>query len=247
MSDAKGFIVLKTHVPGIELLTREQKGLLLEALIADTMGSEKPQLDPVTNVVFTMMLPSIHEAQEEYERKAQTLRENGAKGGRPKKQQPEQETNRFSENQQVFEKPIGFEETSRISENQNRIELNRIEKSINSPPIVPPPGGEMGACDDPDDVPDEKYPADFEAFWSLYPRKEGKHKAGKAWKTHRKSIPNYEKLKAAIDWQKTSDQWQRGIIPHAATWLNGHRWEDQRPVQESIPFESIWEDDDERR
>ena len=96
---------------------------------------------------------------------------------------------------------------------------------INTPP--PPSQGELCASQD---DPQEKYPADFEAFWALYPRKEGKHDAVKAWKKNKQKIPKLEKLKAALDWQKTTDQWQRGIIPHATTWLNGHRWQDDQPV-----------------
>lgn len=141
--NAKGFIILKSHVPGIELLTREQKGLLLEALIADLMGDENQITDPVVNAVFVMMLPSIRGAQSAYDRKAQVARENGKLGGRPQKPTQTEKTDLVNNN------PVGFCETEKT---QNRIELNRIEenridiKEENIPPLspkgdIPPQGG----------------------------------------------------------------------------------------------------------
>ena len=38
-------------------------------------------------------------------------------------------------------------------------------------------------------------------------------------------------LLSAIEQQESSDQWQdQRFIPHAATWLNGKRWEDKLPA-----------------
>jgi hypothetical protein len=74
-------------------------------------------------------------------------------------------------------------------------------------------------------------PLGFDAFWTAYPRKVAKQAALKAW---RKLNPDAE-LQAVIiravdaqkktnkDWLKESGQY----IPHAVTWLNGRRWEDE--------------------
>jgi len=32
---------------------------------------------------------------------------------------------------------------------------------------------------------------------------------------------------AGLERWLVSDQWQRGVIPHPATWLNDKRWEDE--------------------
>lgn len=40
---------------------------------------------------------------------------------------------------------------------------------------------------------------------------------------------------AALERQGKSDQWRRDggqYIPHAATWLNGRRWEDEAPTSD---------------
>lgn len=70
----------------------------------------------------------------------------------------------------------------------------------------------------------------FGEFWAAYPRKIGKGAAEKAW---RKIAPD-EALSIgivkAVNEQRACEQWQREggkYIPHAATWLNGKRWEDE--------------------
>jgi hypothetical protein len=68
---------------------------------------------------------------------------------------------------------------------------------------------------------------DFERFWSMYPRKEGKQKAKTAFA---KADVDIETLLDALADHKKSAQWTKNngeFIPHASTWLNGRRWEDQ--------------------
>ena len=71
----------------------------------------------------------------------------------------------------------------------------------------------------------------FQEFWDAYPRKVGKQAALKAWN---KTKPNIEEVLIALDWQKQSDQWYKNggqFIPNPATWINQHRWHDERPEQ----------------
>ena len=77
--------------------------------------------------------------------------------------------------------------------------------------------------------------AEFERFWDAYPRHEGKQKARAAFE--KVTVP-LQTLLNAINQQKRSAQWCKDggqYIPHAATWLNGKRWEDQLPMDTSIP------------
>lgn len=79
----------------------------------------------------------------------------------------------------------------------------------------------------------ENPPIRFEQFWSGYPRHANKRAAMKAFA---KIAPDDELLGvmiAAVRRQQQSDQWQRDdgqFVPHAATWLNGKRWEDEIPL-----------------
>ncbi len=67
---------------------------------------------------------------------------------------------------------------------------------------------------------------DFELFWSSYPKKSDKKKARASWKKS-KTLPSIEVILEALEKQKQSDQWQRGIIPLPTTWINNDRWEDE--------------------
>lgn len=85
-------------------------------------------------------------------------------------------------------------------------------------------------------VPRADYGPDFLEAWSLYPRREGK---GAAWKAWRKSSPPLNRVKAALAWQARTDQWTRDggqFIPHMATWINRAGWEDEpTEVRTTIP------------
>lgn len=70
----------------------------------------------------------------------------------------------------------------------------------------------------------------FDSFWSSYPRKEAKAEAQKAFKKINATAALLEQILAAIEDQKKSESWVKDggkYIPHAATWLNGRRWEDE--------------------
>lgn len=211
--EVKGFIFLRTFVPGFSLLSRTQKGLAIEILIADMMGEEPPEADPVTAAICAMMLPAIHESQREYCRKKQISRENGKKGGRPKKQADDK-------------KPAGFDETGGFDENHNvhdSIGVNVRKESINSPPL-PPSGGNAR----------DPYSAEFELFWHAYPKKAGKDAAFRAWKAKKreKRLPSVDDLIAAIDKWRDTDKWQEDggrFVPNPATWINQARWLDEVP------------------
>lgn len=77
----------------------------------------------------------------------------------------------------------------------------------------------------------------FEAFWSAFPKKTGKGAAAKAWEKQR---PPLGAVLESLRWQVGQPQWtkDRGqFIPHAATWLNQRRWEDEpfNPPQDLTP------------
>ena len=69
----------------------------------------------------------------------------------------------------------------------------------------------------------------FNEFWLAYPKKVGKESARKAWN---KTRPDIEVILKALSWQKESSQWFKNggqFIPNPATYLNQHRFLDERP------------------
>lgn len=79
------------------------------------------------------------------------------------------------------------------------------------------------------------YPSEFLSFWEIYPRKENKRGALRAWQAAKKrDLPAIEELEQIIKKQLKSEQWRNGYIPHAATWLNGNRWEDEQRSEQKM-------------
>ncbi|HBS60915.1 MAG TPA: hypothetical protein DEA44_16835 [Firmicutes bacterium] len=87
--------------------------------------------------------------------------------------------------------------------------------------------------------------ARFDMFWSAYPKKVAKQNAVKAFKKIKPDEALFEKIIQALERQKQSKAWTKDggqFIPHAATWLNGHRWEDEtEPAEEGKDYDGSWD------
>ena len=70
------------------------------------------------------------------------------------------------------------------------------------------------------------YNDQFEMFWKSYPKKTAKESAKKAWLKIKPNDELIAKITKAVKDQKLSEREQQ-FIPHAATWLNNKRWEDE--------------------
>lgn len=83
------------------------------------------------------------------------------------------------------------------------------------------------------DIRDTVNADDFARVWEVYPNHAGKEKAEQAWRKPHNKVPSLEAVLISIEQHKKTEQWQRGIIPHLATWLNQKRWRDE--VQPAKP------------
>ena len=71
----------------------------------------------------------------------------------------------------------------------------------------------------------------FDEFWKLYPRKESKQQAKKAWLKLKPDQSLFNLIANALEYRNQTQDWlaENGrYIPHPATWLNGRRWEDEQ-------------------
>lgn len=66
----------------------------------------------------------------------------------------------------------------------------------------------------------------FESFWLAYPRKVGRMKAEKIWR--KLTWQEQEQAYQGITLWKQSEDWRDPLfIPHASTFLNQRRWEEE--------------------
>lgn len=137
--------------------------------------------------------------------------------------------------------------------NQRQINKDIINNLSNTPPIAPPTGepgarSGKGSRREPKAEPGWK-PERWDAFWDAYPRHEGKQKAIAAWDRLKPDDRLLTKMALGLARQLASEEWNRGIgIPHASTWLNQQRWEDEGlrlPVQVGEAGSAGWAEDEE--
>lgn len=93
-----GFIIHNEYKKHIAKLTPEQKGMLLDALIAHDDGEDLPEMDDMTEMLFGVMCDRMDRDTEAYEERVEKNRKSGRLGGRPSKNQMVSEkTEWFSE------------------------------------------------------------------------------------------------------------------------------------------------------
>lgn len=81
----------------------------------------------------------------------------------------------------------------------------------------------------------------FKRFWSIYPRHTNKKKAFDVFVKKCTDETVLQKMLSAIVEQKETEQWQNiKYIPHATTWLNGERWEDEINISSNENKNNDW-------
>jgi hypothetical protein len=83
-------------------------------------------------------------------------------------------------------------------------------------------------------------PDGFEDFWRVYPRKIGKAAAAKRWAR----MTDQERAAAGEAIRLHAQRWGRlrtesQFIPHAVTWLNQRRWEDDMTAEHSMDAKAV--------
>ena len=122
-------------------------------------------------------------------------------------------------------------------QNDSYSNTGSISNSSSNTPL--PPQGETASEGDlfGEPIPEQRgaWKADFEIWYSAYPKKKSKQEAVDAWKKMSKQpdFPGLSALVSILEVHKRCDQWQRGVIPNPATWLNKKRWMDEVTIVET--------------
>jgi hypothetical protein len=90
------FLIYLDYEEQFNLLTDEQIGQLMRAIMKYEKTKEEPQLDGMLKMAFSFIKTQLDRDREKYEEKCERNRQNGTRGGRPKKKQTDNEkTKRF--------------------------------------------------------------------------------------------------------------------------------------------------------
>ena len=125
------FVLYTDYLQQIELLSNEQRGVLLTAVMKYAAGLEMPEMDGITMMAFSFIKSNLDKDNEKYERTVKARQEAGKSGGRPK-------ANAFFENQTKAKKANGFFEKQNNPDNENVNDndnvLNRTDTNVSVRP-----------------------------------------------------------------------------------------------------------------
>lgn len=248
------FILYTEQWPAISLLNDVQRSTLIQAIFALHGACPMPELDDITKAIFLLMKPRFEENRDRYATKCEANRENGKKGGRPRK----------NENQTVdFENP----KTERFLDENKKTLTDSYTDSDSDPDFKTPPpltegqGGGESAFAHGEEKPtprelgtnpraqrtnpraqiETSYPdMGFVQFLDAYaPEKRDEGAAWQAWLTlsRAKQLPGLPKLLDAVTAWENSEQWQKDngqYIPLASNFLSKRRFLDT-PPQRAAP------------
>lgn len=91
------FILYTEYAKHLSLLNMEQRGVLFTAIMSFQIGEELPEMDGMTQMAFSFIKSDLQRTEENYQKKVETNRENGKRGGRRKKEAEKPKANGFQE------------------------------------------------------------------------------------------------------------------------------------------------------
>jgi hypothetical protein len=115
----------------------------------------------------------------------------------------------------------------------------QMHTDVSGPLTLLPGTGTGTGTDIPSSADADEVSHSFDVFWAAYPKKVAKDDARKAWKKIKFQNGLFEKITSALDRAKKLPDWNKEngqYIPHAATWLNKKRWQDELPKSTKQAF-----------
>lgn len=139
MAEKKSFILYLDYKTHFDLLTNEQKGVLINALFEFAENGELQQFeDKVVEMAFSFISIQMKRDKEKYDEVCERRREAGKLGGRPKKpnglDEKAKKPNGFFEKQIKAKKPDNDNE----NDNDNDTDNDNDIKGTDKPPPAPP-------------------------------------------------------------------------------------------------------------
>lgn len=208
MTEKKGFLLYKSWRPMIKALDADSRAQLFEAIFDWQCTGEYTVTNPVLEGYMALFITKFEEDNASYGETCERNRRNGAKGGRPKKN--------LTEPAETHENPLGFSETH-INPQKPDKDKDK-DKDINNTSAT-------GVADE------RSLKKEFDELWELYPRKEGRQAAEKAYIRARKSKAvtkeEVENGIRAYNDKIAQEGTIRKYIMQGSTFFRGGRWADE--------------------
>ena len=225
MNERKSFLLYLDYEEHLLLLDDSQRGRLFSALFVYARTGEKPKLTGAEGMAFSFISSQMDRDNEKWQAIRDKKVQNGKRGGRPKANgfnEEAKKANGFSEKQSKAKKANGFSEKQNEAKKAVNVNVNanvnvndNVTGTVTEYIPPKPPTGEA-----------------FEKFWESYPRKTAKQAARKAFDKLHVDEVLLNAMLDALDWQKQTPNWKKDngqFVPYPSTWLNNHRWEDEKP------------------
>lgn len=221
----KGFVLYYDYRQHLALLTDEQRGKLLMALLNYGESGTAPELDGMTMMAFSFITSQMDRDEQKYQEIAKKRSESGKKGGRPpksgkgKKAEESKESNSFSDEANQSKKSLT--DTVTVTDTvTDTVTVTDTEKGISLSPLIPQGGKES-----------DGYDRTFDHFWDHYPKQVGKAAAEEEWRKIPKGVTLAE-IMIGLERAKKNPEWIREggrYIPNPAKWIKERRWNDAPP------------------
>lgn len=228
------FILYTEQWPAISLLKDVQRSILMQAIFALHGACPMPDLDDMTKAIFLLMKPRFEENRDRYVTKCETNRENGKKGGRPRKNENQTVKNENPKTERFLDKnPKTLTDSYTDSDS---------DPDFNTPP---PPTGEQGGGEAAYALGEEKSEAPavessfpdvaFIQFLDAYP--EHRRDEGASWQawlslSRTRQLPGLPRLLDSVTAWEASEQWRKDngqYVPLASSFLSKRRFLDAPP------------------
>lgn len=217
------FILYHEFSDYINKLTDEQTGQLLKAIFAYEQDGTAPQLDPITDMVFTIIQNQLDKNKAKYEEKCEQNRENA------KKRWAEQE-----EANECERIPPHNEKCERKKQNANYADNDNDNDYDND--SISPPNPLTGESEPESEKPKPRKRTltaeqreRFALFWNAYPNQVGIGAAEKEWAKLSPSAELTEEIVAAVRTAKEKDHRfsEARYTPRPANWIMNREWKNK--------------------
>ena len=185
------FVLYTDYAKQLDLLSMEQRGLLLTALMDTVSGKEIPVMDGMTQMAYSFIMSQIDRDNKKYEEIVKKRQKAGALGGRGNK------ANVIKDDEEKTKKANAlFDKQEKLNDNDN--DNDNVNDNVNDT------NNKKTLCKA-DAV------ALFEKVWNIYPLKRGKGQVSEANKRRLLDI-GFEELERAINRYKAdlaNEPWRK--------------------------------------